>query len=118
MMTSQILRALEARGLVARTADKSDARARRVRLTARGRRLLAAAMPAVERADEVFFGTLRDPAAFAGALGELVPVVGVPKGGHADACAVEVAAPSGGGESSRAVAPRRARASALGSRST
>lgn len=55
MMTSQVLRSLQARGLVQRTAHSSDNRARTVTLTARGRRLLAQALPAVEGADAQFF---------------------------------------------------------------
>jgi DNA-binding MarR family transcriptional regulator len=44
------LKPLERRGLVATTPDESDRRARRVRLTAEGRRVLALALPLWERA--------------------------------------------------------------------
>jgi DNA-binding MarR family transcriptional regulator len=55
MMTSQVLRKLEARGLIAREEDPDDARARRVRLTPEGAELLSGALRDVERADAEFF---------------------------------------------------------------
>jgi DNA-binding MarR family transcriptional regulator len=58
MMTSQVLRKLEARGLLERLADPSDARARRLRLTPRGRDLVAAALADVESSDSDYFAPL------------------------------------------------------------
>jgi DNA-binding MarR family transcriptional regulator len=58
MMTSQVLRRLEARGLLERAADPADARARRLALTPAGRTLVAAALESVERADGAFFEPL------------------------------------------------------------
>jgi DNA-binding MarR family transcriptional regulator len=58
MMTSQVLRKLEARGLLDRTPDDRDTRARRVRLTAAGRKLVARALADVERADTDYFAPL------------------------------------------------------------
>lgn len=58
MMTSQVLRALEKRGLVGRDVDLADRRARAVRVTAQGAELANAAVVAVERCDRDFFGAL------------------------------------------------------------
>jgi MarR family transcriptional regulator, organic hydroperoxide resistance regulator len=58
MMTSQVLRALAERKLLERNVSASDARARVVSVTETGKKLLAEAMPAVERADEAFFSVL------------------------------------------------------------
>lgn len=57
-MTSQVIRKLQARGLVQRQADRTDARAWRLRLTAAGGELLAVALPAVEAADQEYFAAL------------------------------------------------------------
>jgi DNA-binding MarR family transcriptional regulator len=54
-MTSQVVRALEAKGLVERTVDPADTRARRVAVTARGKRLAPKAIAAVEHVDAAFF---------------------------------------------------------------
>ena len=72
MMTSQVLRRLEARGLLERQADPADARTRRLVLTTSGRALVADALGAVEAADEECFGVLgpRLPA-FVAALSRL-----------------------------------------------
>ena len=73
MMTSQVLRRLEARGLIERPADAGDTRARRVALTAAGRALVAVALDDVERADSVHFEALGDRHdAFLDALAALV----------------------------------------------
>jgi DNA-binding MarR family transcriptional regulator len=56
-MTSQVLRRLEASGLVERQVVPSDSRARHVTVTARGRRLAQRAIAVVEAADEEFFAT-------------------------------------------------------------
>ncbi len=58
MMASQVLRRLEAKGLVSRAADPGDSRAMIVALTGEGRARLTAALPDVEAADEAFFGAL------------------------------------------------------------
>jgi DNA-binding MarR family transcriptional regulator len=60
MMTSQVLRRLEARRLVDRTSDTKDTRARRSRLTPKGRRLVANALADVERADTDYFAPIAD----------------------------------------------------------
>jgi DNA-binding MarR family transcriptional regulator len=58
MMTSQVLRTLESRGLVKRTAHPQDQRAWALAVTARGRSLANRAVVAVEACDERFFGRL------------------------------------------------------------
>ena len=63
MMTSQVLRALEARGLVERAADPDDGRARAITVTAEGALLANRALVAVEDCDAAFFDGVRDPAA-------------------------------------------------------
>jgi DNA-binding MarR family transcriptional regulator len=72
MMTSQVLRALEARGLVRRDADPGDARARAVRVSPEGAELANRAVVVVERCDRQFFAVLgEDEPAFAAALGRV-----------------------------------------------
>jgi DNA-binding MarR family transcriptional regulator len=58
MMTSQVLRRLETRKLLKRRPDPTDSRARRIALTAAGRRLLAQALTDVEAVYAAFFGPL------------------------------------------------------------
>lgn len=60
MMTSQVLRALELRGLVDRAPDPADARVRRLTVTETGRRLAEQAVAVVEAADDDFFTRVRD----------------------------------------------------------
>jgi DNA-binding MarR family transcriptional regulator len=55
-MTSQVVRRLEAKGLLDRQVDPDDSRARRLHLTAKGQRLARRAIAAVEQADAQFFG--------------------------------------------------------------
>ncbi|MFH9353770.1 MarR family winged helix-turn-helix transcriptional regulator [Kitasatospora sp. NPDC017646] len=55
MMTSQVLRTLEGKGLVERLPDPVDSRAKRVRVTEAGQALRERAMYAVEKADAEFF---------------------------------------------------------------
>src|SRR5438874_8270293 len=55
MTASQVLRALEGRGLVARQRDPSDARARRLNLTAAGQRVHRRAANALAAVDRAFF---------------------------------------------------------------
>ncbi|MDB4947957.1 MAG: transcriptional regulator SlyA [Gemmatimonadetes bacterium] len=69
MMTSQVLRALETRGLVTRTPAPHDARVRLLALTDAGRTLVARALPRVEAADVAFF------AAAGAELGETVALL-------------------------------------------
>lgn len=58
MMTSQVLRALQAKKLVRRVPHPSDARAKRVLPTAAGRRLVRQSIYLVDRTDQEFFATL------------------------------------------------------------
>jgi len=69
MMTSQVLRALERRGLVRRSAHPDDRRARAVAVTGEGAALANRAVAAVEACDERFFAPLEGRrAAFTGSL--------------------------------------------------
>ena len=56
MMTSQVLRALERRGLVVRSSHPTDSRARELGVTREGEELARHAIRAVEAADGEFFG--------------------------------------------------------------
>ncbi|MBT2532652.1 MarR family transcriptional regulator [Arthrobacter sp. ISL-48] len=58
MMTSQVLRALEAKGLLRRLPHPTDARARALAVTPDGAALANRANVAVEAADREFFGPL------------------------------------------------------------
>jgi DNA-binding MarR family transcriptional regulator len=62
-MTSEVLRRLEAKGLIVRTVDAADTRARRIQVTERGGELAVAAVAAVEGVDAAFFQATPDPAA-------------------------------------------------------
>ena len=62
-MTSEVLRKLEAKGLVVRTVDAADTRARKIRVTERGGELALAAVIAVEGVDAAFFRAVPDPGA-------------------------------------------------------
>ena len=64
MMTSQVVRVLEARGLIERTHHPADRRARSLSATARGRRLADKAVLAVEACDGAFFKPLPDTGSF------------------------------------------------------
>jgi len=55
VMTSEVLRTLERKGLVQRGPHPTDARARRISLTAAGRFTVRRAVPLVEAVDETFF---------------------------------------------------------------
>jgi len=59
-MTSQVVRKLEARGLLERAPDQNDTRARRLHLTPAGRDLTARALAYVERTDAEYFAPLAD----------------------------------------------------------
>lgn len=58
MMTSQVLRALEERGLLRRLPHPSDRRARALAVTSSGRELANQAIVAVETCDTAFFAAL------------------------------------------------------------
>ena len=58
MMTSQVVRALETKGLVRRDSDPHDGRARALSATPDGVALANRAVVAVEAGDQVFFGVL------------------------------------------------------------
>lgn len=58
MMTSQVVRKLEGRGLLTREVDPADSRARRLRLTAAGAALLSGALADVEATDAAYFAVL------------------------------------------------------------
>ena len=62
-MTSQVVRKLEAKGLLGREVDPADTRAKRLRVTARGGKLAQQAIAAVERVDAAFFRASPDAAA-------------------------------------------------------
>ncbi len=62
-MTSEVLRRLEAKGLIVRTVDAADTRARRIQVTERGGELALAAVAAVEGVDAAFFQATPDSAA-------------------------------------------------------
>jgi DNA-binding MarR family transcriptional regulator len=59
-MTSQVVRTLEQKGLVERTVDAADSRARRLRPTRRGARLAPRAIEVVESVDADFFSEIGD----------------------------------------------------------
>ncbi len=60
MMTSQVLRALERRGLVDRPTHPTDARARELALTPAGTELALRAIALVEEVDRQFFAAVAD----------------------------------------------------------
>jgi len=73
MMTSQVLRTLEAKGLVTREAHPTDARARALAATATGVALVNRAIGAVETVDRDFFAALgRRRGDFTKLLGKLL----------------------------------------------
>ena len=54
-MTSEVVRKLEAKGLLQREVDPADTRARRLRITPQGAKVALAAIAEVERAGAAFF---------------------------------------------------------------
>jgi DNA-binding MarR family transcriptional regulator len=68
MMTSQVVRALQAKGLITRQPDEHDPRALRLGLTRRGERLAQQALAAVESADDAYFRVVDDAPRLIGAL--------------------------------------------------
>lgn len=75
-VTSEVLRKLEAKGLIVRTVDAADTRARRIRVTERGGELAAAAVTAVEAVDDAFFRAVPDPGALLATLRTLARTPG------------------------------------------
>ncbi len=71
MMTSQVIRTLEARGLVERTEDPSDKRAWALSVTKEGVRLANRAIVVVESCDRAFFERLDDIPGFVRSLQRL-----------------------------------------------
>jgi DNA-binding MarR family transcriptional regulator len=71
MMTSQVLRTLEAKGLVDRAGDAGDRRARRVSVTADGAGLARRAIAVVEEVDARFFAAVPEQAPFERGLAAL-----------------------------------------------
>jgi DNA-binding MarR family transcriptional regulator len=71
MMTSQVLRTLESRGLLTRAADPADARVKRLTVTEDGRRLAEQAVTLVEAADAEFFARVAEPAQLLDVLHQL-----------------------------------------------
>jgi DNA-binding MarR family transcriptional regulator len=67
-MTSQVLRKLEAKGLIQRETDTADTRAKKLRVTGRGAELAQQAIAAVEAADAAFFNAVPDSAALVAML--------------------------------------------------
>ena len=78
MMTSQVLRALERKGLVVREPDPTDSRARRLNLTPGGRRLARKAIDVVEAVDDEFFSNAHDPERLPAELMALAALEGRP----------------------------------------
>jgi DNA-binding MarR family transcriptional regulator len=74
-MTSQVLRTLEAKGLLVRAVDSADTRARRLSVTDAGADLAARAVETVEAADAAFFGGTGDVAALVRLLRPLAPQI-------------------------------------------
>jgi DNA-binding MarR family transcriptional regulator len=58
MSVSQIIRGLEGKGYLVRTANPKDTRANAVRLQGKGQEAIKCALPIVEKIDEYFFGVL------------------------------------------------------------
>ena len=72
MTTSQVLRALQGRGLVAREASTEDKRAFRVTATTEGKAVVKKALPKVEKTDAEFFARAgRGAGPIAAALADL-----------------------------------------------
>ncbi len=71
MMTSQVLRVLEARGLVHRAPDPADARVKVVTVSEEGRQLAERAVALVEAADAEFFSGVSTPALLLDVLQQL-----------------------------------------------
>jgi DNA-binding MarR family transcriptional regulator len=70
-MASQVLRVLEAKGLLTREVDPADTRARRLRVTGKGAELAERAIAVVEAADRAFFSVTQDMNALTAMLRQL-----------------------------------------------
>jgi len=77
-MTSEVLRKLEAKGLITRTVNSADTRARKLRVTERGAGLVSRALAVVEAADAAFFQTTPDRDALLAMLRPLAKAAGHP----------------------------------------
>jgi len=77
-MTSQLVRKLEAKGLLDREVDPLDTRARRLRVTEAGARTAGRAIAEVERVDAEFFGTAAGLGLGAGELAALLKRLAFP----------------------------------------
>lgn len=73
MMTSQVLRALEGRGLIVRSPHPHDSRAKVLKLTAAGKSLVSKALPGVDETDAAFFAGVAETREFNAALRALLP---------------------------------------------
>lgn len=71
MMTSQVVRTLQTKGLLLRNPKPTDSRAFELMPTARGLEFATEAMQVVEQADQAFFAQLSQPKAFVKGLQEL-----------------------------------------------
>ena len=93
MLVSKVLRLLEAKGLVGRTAHPDDARAHHVVLTPAGQRLVAEAVPVALRIQADFFGRLGTGrmAQLGALLDELLLLEGNPIAQHCQAAAPNAA---------------------------
>jgi len=60
MMVSKVLRTLQEKGFVTRQEHKTDTRAKTIRLTTEGGRVLQKALIEIEHADLAFFDTLKE----------------------------------------------------------
>ncbi len=78
MMTSQVVRTLESKGLLKRVEHPTDKRALSLALTTKGARLVERAVGAVARIDSKFFDAV-DPASLVEALEALVPTAPAPE---------------------------------------
>jgi len=58
MMTSNVVRTLEKKGLIVRQEHPTDSRAKMLEITQKGRELLKEAVPVVEETDRLFFDEL------------------------------------------------------------
>ena len=76
-MTSEVLRKLEAKGLIRREVDPADTRARRLLATEQGAELARVAVAAVEAADAAFFQATPDPDALVAMLRPLARRAGI-----------------------------------------
>jgi len=73
MMTSQVLRALQKKGLITRAPHPEDSRAKCVSVTSKGADVVKVAIQLVEQQDEAFFATLEgDLTELVGSLRSLV----------------------------------------------